>query len=130
MKLTVHSASTDDFLQDVVRVHSSNRQGIRSGQLCRVSKNGKHIYGIARHTGDRTRISLDSAQRRALDVRAGEEADFQFRQLTWFEEINWVWHATDPITRTAARLGILSFWLGIIGLVLGALSLYLALRGP
>jgi hypothetical protein len=130
VKLTVHSARTEDFLQDVVRVHSSHRQGIRTGQLCQVSQNGKHIYAIARNTGNRTRISLDSAQRRTLDVRAGQEADFQFRHLTWFEELNWVWHATDPINRTAGRLGILSFWLGIIGLLLGALSLYLALRGP
>lgn len=128
MKLKVHSVRSEDFLRELVRVHNSNRQGIRAGELCKVTANGKHIIAIARHTGNRTAIFLDSTKRKALNIKTGEEADFHFDRATWFQEFIWVWRASDPIDRTAGRLGILSLSLGILGIFLGVLSLFLALK--
>jgi hypothetical protein len=128
MKLKVHSVKSEDFLQDLVRVHGSNRKGIRAGQLCKVTANGKNIIAIARDTSNRTAIFLDSTRRDALDVKTGEEADFHFDQATWLEEFVWVWQASDPIDRTAGRLGILSLCLGLLGMFLGVLSLVLVLK--
>ena len=103
MKLKVRSVRSEDFLQDLIRVHSSNRKGLRAGQLCKVTAHGKHIIG--------------------------EETEFQFNEVTWLEELNWVWRASDPVSRTAGRLGIVSLWLGAIGLLLGVWSIVSGLLG-
>jgi hypothetical protein len=132
MKLMVRSVTSDDFFQDMVRVHPSHRRAdVKAGSLCRVQLEGnsKYIIGIARNRGDKNCIWLDSAQRRKLGVKAGEEADFrEIQPASWFQQLNWLWNATDPWARTAGRLGIISIWLGVLGVVLGFWSLYLAVR--
>jgi hypothetical protein len=130
MKLEVHSVRSEDFLQDLVRVHTSHRKGIRAGQLCKVTANGKSIIAVARHTGNRKAIFLDSTYRKVLQVRSGEEVDFRFDKISWFQEFIWVWRASDPVNRTAGRLGIVSLALGIVGIILGIWSVYLAFKPP
>jgi hypothetical protein len=129
MKLTVHQAKLDDVYQNIVRVHRSHRIGVRVGRLCRVSANGKTIVAIARNSaGDTDGIWLDSSQRFELDVKAGEEADFNIVGAPWYHEFLWVWRASDPVNRTAGRLGLLSLGLGIIGIILGIWSVFLAFK--
>lgn len=124
----MHSVRSEDFLQDLVRVQSSHRKGIKSGQLCKVTTGEKSIIVVARHTGNKTAIFLDSTRRNTLAVRTGQEADFQFDRVTWLEELVWVWRASGPVDRTAGRLGVLSLGLGILGILLGILSVILALK--
>ena len=129
----VHQVNRDDVFHDMVRVHRSHRRGIRTGRLCLVSANGsKSIIAIARNSlrNDTKGIWLDNAQRHELGVKAGHEADFNIVRAPWYHEFLWVWRASDPVNRTAGRLGIVSLGLGIIGVVLGIWSVYLAFRPP
>jgi len=131
MILTVHIAKKDDLFQDVVRIHRSHRKDIRTGSLCQVNANGRSIIAIARNSlGDKNDIGLDSSQRIGLGVRPGEEVDFNIVRVPWYGQLLWVWRASDPVNRTAGRLGILSMVLGIIGLALGTLSVWLAIKPP
>lgn len=132
MRLVVHQVERDDVFHDLVRVHHSHRKGVRAGRVCRVSANGKNIIAIARNSVSNSTkgIWLDNSQRSDLDVKAGKEADFNIESLPWYYEYLWVWQASDPVNRTAGRLGVVSLGLGIMGLLLGAWSLYLTWMNP
>lgn len=129
MKLTVRKASRDDLFQDIVRVHRRNRPGIETGKLCRISTARGAIIAIARNYPDiEDEIGLDMHQREELDVSAGEIAEFAITPSPWYDEFLWVWRASNPIIRTAGRLGIVSLILGILGLVLGLISILIAFK--
>ena len=132
MALRIHKVDREDIFQDLVRVHISHRKGIRAGRLCRVTINGKSIVAVARNSlrNDTKGIWLDNSQRAKLGVKAGDDADFSITPTSWYEELLWIWRASDPVNRTAGRLGILSLLLGITGVVLGAWSVWLAFRPP
>lgn len=72
-------------------------------------------------------IHIDERTRRALGLTAGKEAEFRFRQVSWPGQFLWAWRATDPAYRIAARLGLLSVLLGIVGFALGVAGLWIAL---
>ena len=128
VRLTVHQIpDKDDVLRDLVRVHSSRRVGINAGHVCRVSANGKTIIAAARNSphNDTRGIWLDDSQRKALGVEEEKEADFDLQRARWYDEFWWMWRSSDPVNRTAGRLGIISLGLGIIAVLLGAWSVYL-----
>jgi hypothetical protein len=133
IKLTVHEIDREDIFLDSVRVHYSHRPGIRSGRLCRIIANGKCTFAIARNTlkNDREGIWLDNTQRKNLGgIRAGDKLDFDFTKASSLREVAWLWNASNPANRIPGRLGIVSFGLGIVGLLLGAWSVYLAFKPP
>jgi len=133
MRLTVHQIlDKEDVLRNLVRVHYSHRAGIKAGHICRVSANGKTIIAAARNSphNDTRGIWLDNSQRKTLGVKEEEEADFDLKRARWYDEFWWMWRSSDPVNRTAGRLGIVSLGLGTIGVLLGAWSVYLTLKPP
>jgi hypothetical protein len=125
LKLKVHQVATSDVFQDMVRVYRSHRHGIRAGQLCRVKANGATILAVARESpnNETDGIWLDDAMRTRLGLREGTTADFEINGARWDQEFTWLWRASDPVNRTAGRLAVISFVLGLIGLLLGLISL-------
>ena len=133
MRLVVHQIlDKGDVLRDLVWVHYSHRQGIKAGHVCRVSANGKSIIAAVRNSphNDTRGIWLDDLQRTALGVKEEKEADFHFKRARWYDEFRWTWRSSDPVNRTAGLLGIVSLGLGIIGVLLGAWSVYLTVKPP
>jgi hypothetical protein len=124
--LVVHELDKDDFLQDIVRVHYSHRKDIKAGQICRITVKDVPVLAAARGApkNDRTGIWLSDAMRSRLGVKEGMTADFEIKKARWYQEFAWLWYATDPANRTAGRLGVISFALGLIGLGLGLISLF------
>jgi hypothetical protein len=121
----------DDIFGDMVRVHQKHRPFSRAGQVIAI-RHGKHrmlavARGALKNSADT--ISLDQRSREKLDVKPREEAEFIFESATSIDQFRWAWRATNAMPRVAARLGILSVILGGVGLLLGALSLWLTLRG-
>jgi hypothetical protein len=53
--------------------------------------------------------------RRAVQTHA----EFKIEKARWDQQFAWLWYSTDPVNRTAGRLGVISFILGLIGLALG-----------
>jgi hypothetical protein len=126
LKLTVHQVLKDDIFHDMVRVHYSHREGIKAGQICRVSTNGKTVLAVARGTpgNDTNGIWLDDAMRTHLSLKERATAEFEIDKASWYQEFTWMWHSSDPVIRTAGRLGVISFVLGLFGLALGLISLF------
>ena len=102
--------------------------GIGYGQLCRVRCGTKVVFAIARNAPQDDTIGLELHLRDNLNVSPGQDANFDIQKASWSDELWWIWHATDPLHRTAGRLGILSLALSCLGVALGAWSLVLSLR--
>lgn len=126
--LKVMRAQMDDVFGDIVRVHISHRP-VYAGDILKVSVNGNTILAIARNTQNNERdvIRLDDALRRRLRVDPDETHAFRLSAANSWDQFMWAWRATNPVNRIAARLAGLSLALGVAGILLGLLSLYLTL---
>jgi hypothetical protein len=124
--LKVSDVTLDDVFSDVVRVHISHRRFANAGAVIRISCNGKSAYAVARGPKGvgSTGIAMDMAIRDRLDVKPGQDRNFVFEKAGVWGQLCWAWRATDAMPRIAARLGVLSVMLGLIGLGMGALSLF------
>ena len=125
MKLVVHQLAKDDIFHDLVRVHRSHRESTGAGQICRVTANGMTVLAVARGApgNDTSGIWLDDAMRTRLSLKEGTTAEFKIEKVRWYQEFTWLWHSSDPVNRTAGRLGVISFVLGFVGLALGLIAL-------
>jgi hypothetical protein len=126
MRLMVHQVLKDDIFRDMVRVHRSHREGINAGQIIRVSANGKTVLAVARGApaNDTNGIWLDDAMRSRLSLKENTTAEFKIEKGSWYHEFAWMWHSSNPVNRTAGRLGMISFVLGLFGLALGLIALF------
>jgi hypothetical protein len=135
MILAVHRASEDDVYKDIARVaeiyrKDRKRKTIPEGTLCKVSLSDSKAYAILRGKADSNQpyIWLDERTRNRLGVNLGDECDFEFEKVGIFGQVCWACTASDLAYRVAGRLAVLSILLGLLGLALGILSLWLTLR--
>ena len=70
-------------------------------------------------------IWLDGAMRSRLGLSLGTAEDFAIKKANWYQEFMWMWHTSDPMIRTAGRIALISFALGLIGLLLGIMPLFM-----
>jgi hypothetical protein len=127
VSLVVHKlADKDEFLLDIVRVNYSHRRGIKAGQICSLTANGATVLAAARGApkNDVKGIWLCDERIHKLHLKEGVPADFEIKKARWGQQFTWLWHATDPASRTAGRLGVISFALGLISLALGLIPLF------
>jgi hypothetical protein len=125
--LFVHElADKDESLLDIVRVHYSHRRAIKAGQICSIIANGATVLAAARGApkNDVKGIWLGDERIHKLHLKEGAQADFEIKKARWDQQFTWLWYATDPANRTAGRLGVISFALGLIGLTLGLIPLF------
>lgn len=86
---------------------------------------GRFVPVVARGllSNERGVIALDLETRERLgNLALNTEYEFKIHRSTWVERVTWAWAATDPAYRIASKISIVSFILGIIGLILGVLS--------
>jgi hypothetical protein len=133
MKLKVGKASSEDVYRDIIRIPEpfridGNGRVVPEGDVCKLKWNGRSCRGIVRASSldSEPTILLDERLRAALSVQPGEHVDLDISTQNLFGQFLWAWSASDPAYRVAARLALLSVLLGILGLVLGAYSVYLA----
>lgn len=134
MKLKVAQIDEDDVYKDLARIPERHRidcrdRSIAEGRICKVTVGKKSVLLSLRGQQDHSRptIHIDEKTRRALGLSPESEAEFRFREVSWWGQFLWAWRATDPAYRIAARLGLLSVLLGVIGLALGATSMWMSL---
>ena len=125
MQLTVVEADLGDVFSDIARVHIDHRPFAKAGKLVVIYSGNNKAYAVARGSMGNAKdtISLDSATREKLGVKPKQNVSFTIRPARFIDEFRWAWSATDAMPRVAARLGVLSVGLGMIGLFLGAISL-------
>jgi hypothetical protein len=133
--ITLHviEAPLRDVMSDVARFHKQHRTFggmlLRAGRIVVLKVDNRSAYVVARGPAgvEYDQISLDSATRDKLNIKANCTASFTIKKANLLHEFLWAWNATDAMPRVAARLGAISVVLGIIGLLLGGLSLYLTI---
>lgn len=130
MKLKICQAAKEDVYRDIVRIPEQYRldasgKVLPEGDICRLSISGKITYCIARGTQGSSEpvIFIDERTRNLLGVRLDEEVDLSIKRVRFPGQFRWAWNASDPAYRIAARLSLLSVFLGFIGLILGLFSL-------
>jgi len=134
MILTVHQLRENDVYKDLVRIpeaHRKDKDGnrIRESTICEVTVDGGTtgrtvvcVRGSVRDTEpwirmhDKTRLDLGVTERR--------DYDFRLTRAGWAKQFCWAWCASDPTPRIAARLGLVSVSLGVVGFLLGLLSFF------
>ena len=126
-KLTIVELKTADVFQDMVRVHYKHRHNLPAGQICRVLCNGRSVLLVAR--GARHNLpnsfAVDLRTRNCLGISSyGQEVEVSFERTRFLDEVCWGLRASEPISRIATRLGVLSVGLGALGVALGAISLF------
>lgn len=126
-ELTIIELKTADVFQDMVRVHRRHRPNVPAGRVCKVTCNGKSVLMVARgaRRNQTNTFAVDLRTRNRLGISSyGQQFEVSFRQANWFDEVRWGWHASEPISRIATRLGGISLLLGFLGAVLGGISLF------
>lgn len=134
-KLVVKKSAEADVYRDIARVpevHRRDQKGntIEEGSVCKLSCEGRSAHVLLRGKGDETEAAvwLDERTRNRLGVAPGEQREFELRPVGLWGQTCWAWHASDPSYFVVARLAVLSVVLGLIGLALGILSVFLSWR--
>lgn len=125
-KLKVIQLELDDVFLDMVRVHLDHRPKTRAGDVVRISCGKRSLLAVARGSRKNKKdvIAIDLESRRKLDLKAGDEVVFNIKKVGFIGQFCWAWNATDAMPRIGARLGLLSLFLGILGGILGVLSIW------
>ena len=129
-KLTVYEMPVEDSWKDMARIPKNHRvdvrgKRIRRATICNVTIGDKNKLLALRGCRDRdARILLDSSTRLDLDVQVGESYEVELHRVGWLGYWRWAWDAADPAYRVPAQISLISLVLGVIGLLLGALSLW------
>lgn len=121
-RLKVHQAKLRDVYRDVARIHEVHRGGIAAGKICELSVNGKNRLVVVRGTdGDgpeaRGWIRVDEITRENLGLQFGNAYDFELVEAGWWQRLCWAWQASEPGSRIAAQLSIVSLFLGGIAFI-------------
>jgi len=132
MKLKVERADQEDIYRDIVRIPEKCRVGPRDevipeGCVCKIVllKTGRSGYAIVRGTGHREEpiVKMDERLRNILGVEPGDQVELMIQKVGLLGEFYWAWRASDPAYRVAARMALLSIVLGMVGFLLGILSI-------
>lgn len=117
--LTVQKAQWDEAHSDIIRINIDHRGDFEKGRVCKITVNGKSEYVILRGTDEKNIITLDYDLRQRLLLKPNDSERFVLTRGFWLcDEIKWAWSASDASYRIAARLGVVSFFLGAVSLVI------------
>jgi len=124
--LQVIAADLGDVFSDIARLDFDHRPFARAGHIVVIKVGSRRARVVARGIigNQKHCISLDSATRERLGVKSGQKVKFEICKANFFDEAIWAWTATDAMPRIAARLSAISVALGLIGLLLGIISLW------
>jgi len=127
VSLTVEAIDKEEVYLDRVRVPVVHRGTIGEGRVCRLTVNRKSVLVEIRGVRDPSAgkiILTDEVTRGKLVIFTHQQYQFEIEEVGWLSQFWWAWNASDPTPRIAARLGVLGFILGAIGVVLGLVPLF------
>jgi len=132
-KLRVYPIFREDVFKDIARIPKQDRGGIREGSVCAISANGHTKQLIVRGLEETLSggIMLDEITREAMgNLQDGISYDFTIKETGTWGQIIWACTVADQGARIAAWVGVISIVLGILGAVLGGISLWIAEHPP
>lgn len=128
-KLEVRKLPDQDCWRDLVRLPREFRKDvtgehIHRGSICQLTIKGRSKLLTVRgwdEGGDI--IMLDQNTRQFFDVHAGGVYEIHLRRGGWLAHLRWAWNAADPGYRIPFQISMVSLSLGLVGLLLGILSM-------
>ena len=130
-QLFVHRLESEAKYKDIVRVSQTEFKSetgepiLHKNNVYRLTANKRSVL-VALRGSHRNGIAMDMVTRKRLGLEEGRSYHFEFGRAGWVGQFIWTWEATDPAYRIASRLGLISLVLGVVGVLLGILSLFLA----
>jgi hypothetical protein len=122
--LTVTDPPERDIYKDSVRINIHDRVGHTKGHVYKLFVGNRMARVFLRGTDQPGTITMDLETRDRLGVRLNEPILIKLQKGFWIvDELIWAWRASDPAYRIASKLGVLSFLLGVLSLVLAGLPL-------
>jgi hypothetical protein len=133
-----YSNSSDFEGFAVVRVHNVHlaNLGGRNAWVTLVSSQGKKVHRVVKGCGKSPDFAIDGVEfdyetfldldipKRPKMPDGFHECNLELRRTRWFEKIAAHWHHPDPAYRYPIQLSLIGFIMGVIGLVLGIISLF------
>lgn len=116
--LEIRSAREGDVFNDTIRIGAADRGALEMGRVHRFAAGDKSTFAILRGLAANRAgtATMDAALRRRLGLSHSSRATLSIREATGMEMLWWGLHSTDPAYAAATRLGIISFWLGLVSL--------------
>jgi len=126
--LEVHQLSGSEVYRDIIRVNEAHRfdkrkNKIKEGQVCLVCAKGRKCLAVLRGYQDSTapQIRMDDYTRGEdkLDLKVDQCYEFEFKRVGFIGKWRWAWNASEMGYQVASRIALISFVMGLCGLLLG-----------
>ncbi len=126
-RIAIKQITLRDVFSDRVRIHHLDRPEISAGEVCVIQIRGKTVRAVARGHSTRGEMLVDLKTRRSLGIADWQQIpDVSIRKARWWDYCLWGMNASEAVIRISCWLAVISILLGIVGLALGALSVFLA----
>jgi hypothetical protein len=136
VKLLVHHLSEHEVYRDIARIPEEYRKDVHGQRvdrgnvcelLCKETGNKAFVvlYGSRR---EGAHIGVDNRTRRKLDIKPDHSYEFELISSGFWGEVRWALESGDVVHRFSSRIALVSLILGLAGIALGILSVYLSLR--
>lgn len=139
VNLKIEPAGKADVYRDVARIpekHRIDKRGrpLKEGRVAEIKAvaNGISLLLILRgnQESEDPVIWLDESTRKRLKVEVGQVEPFELKSVGIWGQWRWACSATEPAYRISAHLAMLSVFVGLVGFLLGILSICLSIYGP
>jgi hypothetical protein len=130
LRLKVEKIAAEDTWKDIIRVKKDfrrdvNNKQIKRGAICRLSCGARSKWVIVHgRAAEGNILEIDLSTRLALKLDYGASYDFTLTRISWLTSLWFPWKASDPIFRVPAQLSLISLFLGIVAIVVGAVPIY------
>jgi hypothetical protein len=129
MQLKVQKLPDADGWRDMVRVPHEFRRDARGepiarGRVVRIRANGRCGYVVVRgydykpNEPNEGLIFVDPTWRGKLKLDVDKTYDITLERVNRLADWLWMWRANDPLVRIPAQISLISFFLGILALIL------------
>jgi hypothetical protein len=124
-KLPVRGLPRTDSGRLLVRLHKSHRDGINRYKIAKITNNENQKYLNVLILGHNCKdaIFMPYDIRTTLGVPEGGELDFDVKAVRLCGSLYWYVNAPDPAVRIPAQLTLIGIVIGVLGIVLGLISL-------
>ena len=126
VELPVKKLPNADSGRQLVRLNHHHREGITRYGIAKITNktNGKELRVLMLGHNDRTAIYMPYDIRNALGVDPNEKLSFKLARVGWIGKLQWYLTAVDPAVHIPARVALGGVGVGLLGVVVGFLSLF------
>lgn len=129
-KLKVKGLEVREWGATIVRLNHTHRNGVKRWEIAKIINNEKSsLSSLVMLLGhdEKNAVFMAYDTRVELGVDEDIELDFSIEKAGLWDRFNWYTSNRDPMVRIPAKLAVLSFGLGVLGVLLGALSILLSI---